>query len=166
MQFAGAETPGVPILGLDVWVRPMNCRSCGNNIHQHATYAAMLCSHRCNKMSNLIKTSIQFMWVCQLRQSCTQPAWQHDALACSGGHNSGWCACIPCLLSDMPCLSPLVCLTNVSSTARGHMWLQEHAYYLKYQNRRPEYISAFWNVVNWETVASHFAAGKAGKFSI
>ena len=42
----------------------------------------------------------------------------------------------------------------------------EHAYYLKYNNRRPDYLKAWWNVVNWNKVAERYAAAKAGTLTI
>lgn len=42
----------------------------------------------------------------------------------------------------------------------------EHAYYLKYQNRRAEYLKAWWNVLDWDKIAGRYAAAKAETLTI
>lgn len=42
----------------------------------------------------------------------------------------------------------------------------EHAMYLKYLNRRPEYIDAFWNIIDWEQVAANYASAREGSTAI
>jgi superoxide dismutase, Fe-Mn family len=56
--------------------------------------------------------------------------------------------------------NPLMDVAEVKGTPILGVDVWEHAYYLKYQNKRPDYLTAIWNVINWSKAAERFAAAK------
>ncbi|PTA69570.1 superoxide dismutase [Mn] [Deinococcus arcticus] len=71
---------------------------------------------------------------------------------------SGALAVVSTANQDNPLMGEAV--AGVSGTPLLGVDVWEHAYYLNYQNKRPDYLKAFWNVVNWDEVARRYAAAK------
>jgi Fe-Mn family superoxide dismutase len=88
------------------------------------------------------------------------------AAAGTGRFGSGWAWLVKDASGKLQITStpnqdnPLMDVAEVKGTPVLGLDVWEHAYYLNYQNRRPDYITAFWNVVNWNEVAKRLAAAK------
>jgi Fe-Mn family superoxide dismutase len=85
------------------------------------------------------------------------------ALAGMGRFGSGWAWLVEqdgkLLISSTPNQdNPLMDIAEVKGTPILGVDVWEHAYYLKYQNRRADYLAAFWNVVNWKEVNKRYEA--------
>ena len=87
------------------------------------------------------------------------------AAAAATRFGSGWawlCVCDGklCVCSTPNQDNPLMDVADCKGTPILGLDVWEHAYYLNYQNRRPDYVSAWWNVVNWDEVAKRYAAAQ------
>ena len=85
------------------------------------------------------------------------------SIAAKTRFGSGWAwLCVKsdgslCVCSTANQDNPMMDIADCPGTPILGLDVWEHAYYLNYQNRRPDYVAAFWNIVNWEEVARRFS---------
>lgn len=138
---------------------PMPVRNNGGGHYNHSLFWTILAPNAGGKPTGDLATAID-------KKFGTFDAFKEEfAKAGTTRFGSGWAWLIVAngelAVSSTPNQdNPLMDVAEVKGTPILGMDVWEHAYYLKYQNKRPDYIAAFWNVVNWNKVSELYKAAK------
>ncbi len=159
---AGTDMEGQPLEALFAKMSqlPVAVRNNGGGHWNHALFWKSLSPQGGGQPGGALGTAIN-----QAFGSFDEFKKQFDAAAV-GRFGSGWAwlgvgADGKLFISSTPNQdNPLMDVAEKRGTPLLGLDVWEHAYYLKYQNKRADYIAAFWNVVNWPEVAARFAAAK------
>lgn len=138
---------------------PMPVRNNGGGHFNHSLFWTILAPNAGGKPTGDLATAID-------KKFGSLDAFKEEfAKAGVGRFGSGWAWLIVAngelAISSTPNQdNPLMDVADIKGTPILGLDVWEHAYYLKYQNKRPDYIAAFWNVVNWTKVSELYKTAK------
>ena len=131
-------------------------RNNGGGHYNHSLFWNFLTPAKNSKMEGQVITAIE-------KQFGSVDAFKTEFdKAAASRFGSGWAWLIVDTSGNLKVIStanqdsPIMDLAEVKGTPVLCLDVWEHAYYLSYQNRRPDYINSFWNVVNWKEVNKHY----------
>lgn len=155
---AGTEAENMDIESIckQISKYPMPVRNNGGGHYNHSLFWQLMQPGGSNKPEGALEQAIMgaFGSVDEMKTKFAQAATTR--------FGSGWAWLIKdengnLAISSTPNQdNPLMDIAEVKGLPLMGLDVWEHAYYLHYQNRRPDYISAWWNVVNWDVVAARF----------
>ncbi|MDA3818259.1 MAG: superoxide dismutase [Prolixibacteraceae bacterium] len=138
--------------------QPTGVRNNGGGFYNHNLYWKVLTPGGSKEPSGELKTAIE-------RDFGSVDAFKEKfSNAAATRFGSGWAWLVKddkgkLVVSSTPNQdNPLMPVADVKGTPILGIDVWEHAYYLNYQNRRPEYIAAFWELINWDVVAKYYSA--------
>jgi Fe-Mn family superoxide dismutase len=154
----GTEMAGKTIEELlaEVSKLPVAVRNNGGGYYNHNLFWKFLSPNGGGEPTGELRSAIeiQFGSIAQFKEEFNKAA--------STRFGSGWAWLVKKSDGSLAVTStpnqdnPLMDVADIKGTPILALDVWEHAYYLNYQNRRPDYIAAFWNVINWNEVALRF----------
>jgi len=135
---------------------PMAVRNNGGGHYNHSLFWTVMGAQRGGDPSGELANALQSTF------GSVEEFKTKFAAAGAGRFGSGWAWLIKDGAGKLAVTStpnqdnPLMDIAEVKGTPILGLDVWEHAYYLHYQNRRPDYIASWWNVVNWDEVAKRF----------